>query len=391
MYISTQFSRLPSRFGGGIPQKKLTENPPSNAVRDPHTHARRTKKLNLTLITSHVVVVALIVSIITIGYRAPVEASGAQNNSTVLDQPVASVDQIAAADVATQVAQATDLAVQTNVSSLAISLNTKTELAQTDSAFLSKPQIVSQTGRKGITQYTTKNGDTVQAVARQFGISEDTVRWANNLTSDALQAGKNLTILGTTGVLYTVKAGDDAAKLADKYHADKDRIITFNDAELTGLNAGQQIVIPDGVLPDSERPGYRSSASLRSSYSGGGSTATGGYVTTYNGNGYAYGYCTWYAYNRRAELGRPIGSNWGNAVTWSAYARAAGFRVDRTPEAGAVLQTAGGWSGYGHVGIVEAVNSDGSILVSDMNYVGWNVISKRTIPASQVSSYNYIH
>jgi surface antigen len=109
------------------------------------------------------------------------------------------------------------------------------------------------------------------------------------------------------------------------------------------------------------------------------------------GNRYAYGYCTYYAYNRRAEIGRPIGGNWGDAVSWSSGARAAGFRVDHTPEAGAVIQNSGGWGGYGHVGVVERVNSDGSLVVSDMNYAGWNVVSTRTVSASSVASYNYIH
>jgi surface antigen len=270
-------------------------------------------------------------------------------------------------------------------------LNAKTELAQTDNAFLSKPQIVSSaSGRKGVTKYTTKAGDTIQALASQFSVSEDTIRWANNLTSDNLSPGKELAIPGATGVLYTVKDGDDPQKLADKYHADKSRIITFNDAEIKGLPVGRQIVIPDGVLPENERPGYvapRSSRTISSQAAAVSTIKTG----SFSGNGYAPGYCTWYAYNRRAELGRPIAGNWGNAVTWAAYARAAGFTVNNVPKAGAVIQNGGGWGGYGHVGIVERVNDDGSLLVSDMNYVGWNIISTRTVPASSVGSYSYIH
>lgn len=362
--------------------EKLTEIATKNAARI----KARTKKLNLTLLTSHIAVVGVILTVVAVGYRAPIEATADTTARSVLDQPVASVDQIAAANVATSVARSTDMSVESNVASLSISLNTKTELAQTDNAFLNKPQIVSQTGRNSISTYKTAQGDSVQSVAAKFGISEDTVRWANNLTSDALTPGKDLKILGATGILYTVQSGDDAAKLADKYKADKERIITFNDAELTGLRVGQQIIIPDGILPDNERPGYVAPRSLRNS--GSSAVAISGPISISPGNGYAYGYCTYYAYNRRAELGRPIGGNWGNATSWAAYARAAGFRVDRTPEAGAVIQNGGG---LGHVGVVEQVNSDGSILVSDMNYVGWNVISHRTLSASQAAGYNYIH
>lgn len=348
----------------------------------------RTKRLNLALIGSHIAVVVGILAIVILGYKAPVEASNAEAANSVLDQQTTSVDQIAAANVASSVAQTLNLPVQNNVQNLAVSLNAKTDLAQTATTFLSKPQIVQENSRKGITQYNTIATDTVQTVAAKFGISEDSVRWANNLTSDAIGGGKTLELPGVTGVVYTIKAGDDVNALASKYKADAGRIISFNDLEISGLQAGQKIVIPDGILPDNERPGYRP---VSSSYNGGVSVNTGSRTGSYSGNGYAFGYCTSYAYNRRAELGRPIGGNWGNAVSWAAYARADGFRVDKTPEAGAVFQIGGGWSGLGHVGVVERVNGDGSVYVSEMNYVGWNVVSNRTIPASQVGSYNFIH
>lgn len=347
----------------------------------------RTKKVNIALIGSHVAVVIGIVGIIVLGYKAPVEASPGLNSQTVLEQSN-SVDQIAAATVASSVAQTLDLSVQNNVQNLAVSLNAKTDLAQTDSSILNKPQIIEKTSsHKGFTTYTTTAADTVQTVAAKFGVSEDTIRWANNLTVDAIGANKSLVIPPATGVVYTIKAGDTAASLASTYQADPDRIVSYNDLELTGLNPGTRILIPDGVLPTNERPGYVASSSRYNS----GITIGSIPGTIYGGNGYAYGYCTFYAFNRRAELGKPIGSNWGNAVTWAAYARAAGYVVDKNPAAGAVFQTGGGYSGLGHVGVVERVNDDGSVYVSEMNYAGWNVISYRTIPASQVGNYNYIH
>jgi N-acetylmuramoyl-L-alanine amidase len=347
----------------------------------------RTKRLNNALIGSHVAVVLGIVGIITFSYKAPVEASPSLASETLLEQTT-SVDQIVAATVASSVAQTLDLSVENNVQNLAVSLNAKTELAQTDNTFLTKPQIVEQnSGRKGITQYTSKQGDTVQSVAAEFGVSEDTIRWANNLTVDSIGAGRTVLIPGTTGIVYTVKDGDDVARLAEKYKADKDRIILYNDLEFSGLKPGARIVIPGGILPENERPGFRPASSRYNSSIGVSSIR----ATVFAGNGYAYGYCTYYAYNRRAEIGRPIGSRWGNASTWDDYARAAGYRVDRTPEVGAVIQNGGGWGGLGHVGIVERINADGSLLVSDMNYRRWNFISTRTVSPGEVGSYNYIH
>jgi surface antigen/LysM repeat protein len=342
----------------------------------------KARRINAALIGSHVAVVAAIVGVIAFGYRAPVEASPSLASQNVIEQGDLSVDQIAAATVAANVASTLDLSIQNNVQDLAGTLSVQAELAQTDNTFLSKPQIVEQnSGRARLTPYTSVQGDTVQSLAAKFGVSDDTIRWANNLTSDNIVAGKTLSIPGTTGVVYTVKANDELSALAEKYSADKDRIVTYNDLEITGLKPGVQIVIPDGVLPSNERPGYHAVAT-RYSLSR---------VTIFGGNTYAYGYCTWYAFNRRMELGRPVGSNWHNASTWDDYARAAGFRVDHKPEAGAVLQDNFGWSSLGHVGIVERVNADGSIYVSDMNYAGWGRISFRTVSADQVASYNYIH
>lgn len=379
-----QGTTLNRSLGALSPGQALTDIAANKATRV----RSKTKRVNMALLSSHVAVVIGIVGVVVLGYKAPVEASPGLASRTVLEQPT-SVDQIAAATVASTVAQTLDLSVQDNVQNLAVSLNAKTDLAQTDSSVLTKPQIIEKnSGRKGVTTYTTAQGDTVQSIAARFGVSEDSIRWANNLAVDSLGAGKQISIPSTTGVVYTIKAGDSAASLADKYKADADRIVAYNDLELTGLNPGTVIIVPDGILPANERPGYVAPSSSR--YNSG-ITISSVQATIYGGNGYAYGYCTAYAYNRRAELGRPIGSNWGNAVTWAAYARAGGFAVDKTPRAGDVFQTGGGYSGLGHVGVVERVNDDGSVYVSEMNYAGWNVISYRTIPANQVASYNYIH
>ena len=65
--------------------------------------------------------------------------------------------------------------------------------------------------------------------------------------------------------------------------------------------------------------------------------------------------------------------------------------MDRTPAVGAVFQTSMGY--YGHVGIVLAVNSDGSLKVREMNFDGRGIgtLTEGIIPASAVGSFNYIH
>lgn len=342
----------------------------------------------MTTVVTYAAILALIASVASVGYQPPVKqevASRASASSSVLEAEKPSVDQIVAADLAASTAETANLSVASNVSNLSISLNAKSELAQSDDNLLSKPQIIQpNAAQRGITSYTTVVGDNATSIAGRFGISPQTVRWANGLSTDAVNPGQQLAIPGTDGVVYTVKSGDTLPALAQRYQADESRIVSYNDLEITGLKPGQRIVIPGGVLPGNERPG-----AVNGNYSTP-STALFTSRTASVGNRYDFGYCTFYAYNRRAELGRPVGSFWGNASSWASYARASGYLVNNSPEVGAVLQT-GGYGGYGHVAVVESVGADGSVTVSEMNYAGWNVISTRTIPAGQASGYNYIH
>lgn len=114
-----------------------------------------------------------------------------------------------------------------------------------------------------------------------------------------------------------------------------------------------------------------------------------------SGNSYPYGQCTWYAYERRKELGLPVGSFFGNGGMWGASALALGYLVDNRPQVGDIVSFQPGqeWADptYGHVAIVEKVNDDGSIEISEMNVKGVGVISTRTIGASAVPSLQFIH
>lgn len=97
-------------------------------------------------------------------------------------------------------------------------------------------------------------------------------------------------------------------------------------------------------------------------------------------NGYSYGYCTWYVANRRF-----VPNGLGDAHSWASRASSYGLTVSSTPIVGAIAQTSAG--PLGHVAYVEAVNGD-SVVISEMNYQGWNVVSSRTVPSS---SFTYIY
>jgi len=97
------------------------------------------------------------------------------------------------------------------------------------------------------------------------------------------------------------------------------------------------------------------------------------------GNGFSYGYCTWWVAHKRYIPWR------GNAYEWWWNARAFGFAEGATPRVGAVMVMGiSGTSPQGHVAYVESVNANGSFVVSEMNWWGvpgggWNRVDYRTV------------
>ncbi len=393
-------------FAEVTPQATITNQVAVVNQEQPRVKKRSSRHtLSATSVVSYIGVFLLIITIVAIGYR-PAErktslASTGQLASTeaaLAGAATGSVDQLLATNVGANLADSTDLPVANNVANLSQSLAAESVLAQTDINMISKPLGQSSEDVSAKKQYVTVAGDTVPSVAEKFGISAQTVRWVNNLSSDALEPGRTLTILAKDGILYTVKAGDTVASIASKYGADANIIKIDNDLDISGEPAaGQQLIIANGVLPTDEQPGYVA----QRAYSGISYGNYSGAYTGYNsklaasvGNKYAWGNCTWYAYERRAQLGSSVGSFWGNASTWPYNARQAGFRVDTSPEPGAVMANGGG---YGHVAIVESVNPGVSVRISEMNAYRWgggfNRISSGDIPWSEATSgyYQYIH
>ncbi len=79
----------------------------------------------------------------------------------------------------------------------------------------------------------------------------------------------------------------------------------------------------------------------------------------------------------------------GNAIQWPGNARAAGIPTSSTPRA----QSVAIWNvgSFGHAMWVEAVNGDGSILVSQYNYSYNGTYSEMYVSASQARNFTYIY
>ncbi len=109
----------------------------------------------------------------------------------------------------------------------------------------------SKNNRTEVLYYTVKKGDTVSKIAAEFGITINTILWANNLSKTSyIKEGQKLKILPVTGVQHDVKKGDTLIAIARRYKAKVDDIIKYNGLPADGsLQVGETLIIPDGEMP----------------------------------------------------------------------------------------------------------------------------------------------
>ena len=360
------------------------------------------KKLNLKKfegVLPYVAVGVLTLGIVALGSldKQNADANLSLDTFAANDYDV-SVDQMSELYVVADLSDALGLASASDVASNYVVTTTMYDSGQTAVGKLEKPALTNVDASRGVIEYTLGEGESLYTLADKYGVSVDQIRWSNGLKSADVAPGTVLYIPSTSGIVYTVKAGDTIESIASKYGSNTAEIIAMNDLEVSGITEGMRIVIRDGALPETERPEY---VAPRPTYTA--TTPTTTYAYTYLGStserqnievvGYFYGLggpygagqCTQWAWYKRQDLPSML----GNANSWAYNAAAAGYVVNRTPAPGAIFQTASGWAG--HVGYVESVNADGSIVVTEMNYgIPYRVI-RSTIPASAVGNFNYIH
>ncbi len=300
----------------------------------------------------------------------------AQNGSSTVNP----LDQLASASIALTVARMDNLPEATPIMNQADSETALLSVAPTNDSIVSKPQVVATdyVSNKDIKTYVVKSGDTITSIAQKFNISVNSILWSNNLSGNDITPGVKLLIPPISGIIYTVKAGDTPASLAKKYQSDENLIIAYNDAEIKGIYTGERIIIPNGTIPSVVS--YNNSVTASYGW---------GYQASYGYNGYDFGYCTWWVAKLRADAGDPLPDNLGNASTWAIRAQQFGLPVGTTPAVGAAVVTSTTADyGEGHVAYVTAVHSNGTITISEMNRIAWDVADTRVIPSA---GFEYIY
>ena len=228
--------------------------------------------------------------------------------------------------------------------------------------------------------YTVAAGENLGTIAAKYHVTVAEIRWSNSnlYSTDTVATGDQILVPPVHGVVVVTKSSDTIDALATKYSVDSQAIIDFNRLRTTTLTPGTVLVIPGGTGGAFPPPPalYQilrgaSSASYQVKVL---NCCLGPYVN----NKFPVGWCTYYVATKRNVT-------WtGDAGYWYQNAAAQGYAVGPTPKVGAIMVTWESWAG--HVAYVEAVNPDGSWVVSEMNWVAFDVIDERTIKPGQLGS-----
>ena len=167
-----------------------------------------------------------------------------------------------------------------------------------------------------ISVYVVRPGDTLSEIAGMFGVSMNTIIWANDLTgANDVHPGDTLIILPISGAQHKVAKGDTLKSVAARYNADANEIAQFNGLDpASPLTVGSTIIIPGGeVAPTAPAPAKAKSSTGKASgksgepYLGGSGPAQAGYYENpVPGALLTQGIHGWNAVDLAAPRGTPI-------------------------------------------------------------------------------------
>ena len=200
-----------------------------------------------------------------------------------------------------------------------------------------------------ITLYTVREGDNISVIARMFGVTTNTIIWANDITrSDLVKPGDVLVILPVTGIKHAVQKGDTLQSIAKKYKGDLDEILAYNDLSANAVLAvGDEVIIPDGEVTV-QRVAAAGTSQLRVNV-GSLKDASGYYIRPINGGKKSQGLHGFNGVDLASSCGSPL------------YAAASGT---------VIVSRGSGWNGgYGNYIVISHAN--GTQTLYSHNTANW--------------------
>lgn len=138
-----------------------------------------------------------------------------------------------------------------NKGEIAIAITEGTALIATGGPEGTLADIESRPAKGTITTYTVEEGDSLSEIASTFGVSTNTILWANDIKDAKLiKPGMTLLILPVSGVQHKIQKGETLASVAKKYGGDTEDIASYNGIDSSeGLVVGDILIIPGGEVP----------------------------------------------------------------------------------------------------------------------------------------------
>ena len=214
--------------------------------------------------------------------------------------------------------------------------------------------------------YTVEKGDSVISIANRYNLSVGSLLDANNLTpaaADKIRPGTQL-LIPAEDTNTSLAWLDEINKLKEeerkKAEADRKKQLALQEKEKArGRNSRTTARLNSGS--------YGVIGKLRLAYNGG-----------------IPGQCTNYVLYKRPDLPRRM----GNGGQYLSSARSYGLPTGKTARVGAVMVSTE--SRYGHAAFVESV-SDSTVTVTDMNYAGPFIVTRRSLPINSPVIRGYVY
>ena len=189
---------------------------------------------------------------------------------------------------------------------------------------------------------------------------------------------------------YMVVSGDTLGAIANRYHVSWQSLAAYNRIANANVIYINEHVCIHGNHHTTTGGGGNTGGNSGITFGGNSNAPRGSY------NPYPYGQCTWYASQRFYQLHGfyvPWTNN-ANALQWTARAYDYGWRVSSQPSIGAIVDLQPYVQGayyMGHVGVVEQVLSDGSVIATNMNWGinPWAVSRIHVTPGYGVTFISY--
>jgi murein DD-endopeptidase MepM/ murein hydrolase activator NlpD len=211
-----------------------------------------------------------------------------------------------------------------------------------------------------ISVYVVREGDSLSQIAKMFGVSVNTIIWANDIGKGGIiREGQDLVILPVSGLEYTIKKGDTPGKIVKKYGGTVEELLSFNDIYENTLTVGDTIIIPNGKK---STPRYSSRNTRK--------VVRGTNVPAYNG----------YYIRPVKNAVKSQGLHGYNAVDLAAPR---GTQIVAAASGKVIISRNSGWNGgYGRYIVIKHPNGTQTLYAhtsGNIVKVGWNVVQGQVI------------